>query len=327
MEGFEEIKMKANIPKMPNFSKKKVGIFVVAVAVIIFILTGLYTVNPEEVGVIQRFGKYVQTTEPGLHFKIPFGVDTLTKVKVKHVYKEEFGFRTLKSGVQTKYSTRNYDHESVMLTGDLNIADVEWIVQYRIKDPVKYLFRIRNITETIRDLSESVTREVVGDRSGDEVIVLSRKEIADIIQTELQKTLDEYESGIEIYTINLQNVNPPKPVRPAFNDVNSAKQERERIENEAWQKYNQIIPEAKGKAKRTIEEAEGYAINRVNRANGDAEKFIEIYNQYKKAKSVTKKRLYLETMQKVLPKMEKVYIVDDDQKGVLPLLNLEKGGK
>jgi membrane protease subunit HflK len=278
MEGFEEIKAKATVPRIPQFSKKKVRTILIIAAVIIFILTGLYTVNPDEVGIIQRFGKYIQTNEPGLHFKIPFGVDTLTKVKVKHVYKEEFGFRTLKSGVQTKYSTRNYDHESVMLTGDLNIADVEWIVQYRIKDPVKYLFRIRNITETIRDLSESVTREVVGDRSGDEVIVLSRKEIADIIQIELQKTLDEYEAGIEIYTINLQNVNPPERVRPAFNDVNSAKQERERIENEAWQKYNQIIPEAKGKAKRTIEEAEGYAINRVNRANGDAEKFIEIYN-------------------------------------------------
>jgi len=325
MEGFEEIK--ANIPKIPKFSKKKIGTFVIIAAVVIFIITGLYTVNPEEVGVIQRFGKYVHTTEPGLHFKIPFGVDVLTKVKVKHVYKEEFGFRTLKSGVQTKYSTRNYDQESVMLTGDLNIADVEWIVQYRIKDPVKYLFRIRNITETIRDLSESVTREVVGNRSGDEVIVLSRKEIADIIQVELQKTLDAYDSGIEIYTINLQNVNPPERVKPAFNNVNSSKQEKERIVNEAWQKYNQIIPEARGKALRTVEEAEGYAINRVNRATGDAEKFIKIYNQYKNAKSVTKKRLYLETMQKVLPKMEKVYIVDDDQKGVLPLLNLDKGGK
>jgi membrane protease subunit HflK len=312
---------------MPNVSKKKVGTIVIIAAVVIFILTGLYTVNPEEVGVIQRFGKYVQTTEPGLHFKIPFGVDKLTKVKVKNVYKEEFGFRTLTSGVQSKFSTRNYDQESVMLTGDLNIADVEWIVQYRIKDPVKYLFRIRNITETIRDLSESVTREVVGDRSGDEVIVLSRTEIANVIQTKLQTTLDAYGAGIEIYTINLQNVNPPERVKPAFNDVNSSKQEKERIVNEAWQKYNQIIPEARGKALRTVEEAEGYAVNRVNRATGDANKFIDIYNQYKNAKSVTKKRLYLETMQKVLPKMEKVYIVDDDQKGVLPLLNLQKGGK
>ncbi|HPR17275.1 MAG TPA: FtsH protease activity modulator HflK [Candidatus Cloacimonadota bacterium] len=325
MADFEEIKIPKN--KIPHFSKRKTVTTLIIVVVAIFFFTGLYTVDPEEVGVIQRFGKYVDTTQPGLHFKIPFGIDTLTKVKVKHVYKEEFGFRTLQPGVKSTYSTRGYDLESLMLTGDLNIADVEWIVQYRIKDPIKYLFHIRNIEETIRDLSESVTREVVGDRSSDEVIVLSRKDIADQIQTGLQQNLDDYGSGIEIYTINLQNVNPPDPVKPAFNDVNSAKQEKERIVNEAWQNYNQIIPEAKGKAKRTIEEAEGYAIDRVNRANGDAERFVQIYNQYKNAKSVTKKRLYLETMQKILPKLDKVYIVDDDLKGLLPLLDLQKGGE
>ena len=325
MAGFEEIKI--DQMKLPKVSMKKFLTFVVILAVIIFIFTGLYTINPEEVGVIQRFGKYIDTTEPGLHFKIPFGVDKLTKVKVKHVYKEEFGFRTLQSGVQTKYSARSYDYESIMLTGDLNIADVEWIVQYRIKDPVKYLFNIRNAEETIRDLAESVTRQIVGDRSGDEVIVLSRKEIADEIQILLQQKLDDYEAGIGIYTINLQNVNPPERVKPAFNDVNSAKQEKERILNEAWQQYNKIIPEAKGKAKRTIEEAEGFAVNRVNRAEGDADRFIKMYNQYKKAKSITKKRLYLETMQKILPKVEKVFIIDEDQAGILPLLNLDKGGK
>ncbi len=325
MAGFEEIKI--DQIKLPKVTMKKFLTFIIILAIIIFILTGLYTINPEEVGVIQRFGKYIDTTEPGLHFKIPFGVDRLTKVKVKHVYKEEFGFRTLQSGVQTKYSARSYDYESIMLTGDLNIADVEWIVQYRIKDPVKFLFNIRNVVETIRDLSESVTRQIVGDRSGDEVIVLSRKEIADEIQILLQQKLDDYEAGIGIYTINLQNVNPPERVKPAFNDVNSAKQEKERILNEAWQQYNKIIPEAKGKAKRTIEEAEGYAVNRVNRAEGDADRFIKMYNQYKKAKSITKKRLYLETMQKILPKVEKIFIIDEDQAGILPLLNLDKGGK
>jgi membrane protease subunit HflK len=325
MAGFEEIKI--DQMKLPKVSMKKFLTFVVILAVIIFILTGLYTIGPEEVGVIQRFGKYINTTEPGLHFKIPFGVDRLTKVKVKHVYKEEFGFRTLQSGVQTKYSARSYDYESIMLTGDLNIADVEWIVQYRIKDPVKFLFNIRNVVETIRDLSESATRQIVGDRSGDEVIVLSRKEIADEIQILLQQKLDDYETGIGIYTINLQNVNPPERVKPAFNDVNSAKQEKERILNEAWQQYNKIIPEAKGKAKRTIEEAEGFAVNRVNRAEGDADRFIKMYNQYKKPKSITKKRLYLETMQKILPKVEKIFIIDEDQAGILPLLNLDKGGK
>ncbi len=325
MEGFEEIRSKAKT--IPKFPRNKILPAILVLAVVIVILTGFYTVNPEEVGVIQRFGKYVNTTEPGLHFKIPFGIDVLTKVKVKHVYKEEFGFRTLQSGVKTKYSTRNYDYESLMLTGDLNIADVEWIVQYRIKDPYSYLFRIRNIEETIRDLAEAVVREVVGDRSVDEVIVISRKEIADLTQQLLQEDLDEYGAGIEIYTINLQNVNPPDRVKPAFNDVNSAKQEREKIINEAWQQYNNIIPEAEGKALKTVEEAEGYAVNRVNRANGDASRFVSIYNEYKNAKTVTKKRLYLETMQKVLPKVEKIYIVDEEQQGLLPLLNLDKGGE
>ncbi|MFC1887968.1 FtsH protease activity modulator HflK [Candidatus Cloacimonadota bacterium] len=325
MEGFEEIKSKAKT--IPKFPSNRILPTIIVLAVVAIIFTGFYTVNPEEVGVIQRFGKYLNTTEPGLHFKIPFGIDKLTKVKVKHVYKEEFGFRTLKSGVKTKYSSRNYDHESLMLTGDLNIADVEWIVQYRIKDPYSYLFRIRNIEETIRDLAESVVREVVGDRSVDETIVISRKEIADLTQLLLQEDLDEYGAGIEIYTINLQNVNPPDRVKPAFNDVNSAKQERERIINEAWQQYNNIIPEAEGKALKTIEEAEGYAVDRVNRANGDASRFVSMYNEYRNAKTVTKKRLYLETMVKVLPKVEKIYIVDEEQKGLLPLLNLDKGGE
>lgn len=325
MDNFEELKARAKV--VPKISPKRVSLIIIIIAALIILFTGFYTVNPEEVGVIQRFGKYITTTEPGLHFKIPFGVDVLTKVKVKHVYKEEFGFRTLQSGVKTKYSSRSFDQESLMLTGDLNIADVEWIVQYRIKDPVKYLFRIRNIEETIRDLSESVVRQIVGDRSVDEVIVLSRKDIANEVELLLQTQLDEYDAGIEIYTINLQNVNPPERVKPAFNDVNSAKQEREKIINQAWQEYNNIIPEAEGKAKRTIEEAEGYAVNRVNRANGDATRFIDMYNQYKNAKSVTRKRLYLETMQKILPNVDKVYIVDEDQKGILPLLNLDKGGK
>ncbi len=324
MNNFEEIKAQNKLPKI---SVKRLVTGIILVTVLILFLTGLYTVNPEEVGVIQRFGKYVETTEPGLHFKIPFGVDVLTKVKVKHVYKEEFGFRTLQAGVRTQYSKRTYNSEAIMLTGDLNIADVEWIVQYRIQDPVKYLFNVRNVEETLRDVSESVIREIVGDRSVDEVIVLNRKEIADKSTIVLQEQLKDYEAGVEIITINLQNVNPPEAVRPAFNDVNSAKQEKEKIINQAWQNYNQIVPEAKGKAKRTIEEAEGYAIDRTNRASGDATRFVQIYNRYRTAKIVTKKRMYLETMQKILPGIERVYVVDEEQSGILPLLNLDKGGK
>ena len=321
-QKFEDINLrKIKVPK------KFVGIGLIILAAIIILLTGLYTVNPEEVGVIQRFGKYLSTTQPGLHFKIPFGVDKLTKVKVKHVFKEEFGFRTIQAGVRTKYSTQSFNNEAIMLTGDLNIADVEWIVQYRIKDPVKYLFNVRNVEETMHDVSESVVREVVGDRSVDEVIVLNRKEIADKSQIMLQEQLDIYNAGLEIVTINLQNVNPPTAVQPAFNNVNSAKQEKERIINEAWEKYNQVIPEAEGKSKRTVEEAEGYAVNRVNRANGDANRFIQMYNEYRYSKTVTRKRLYLEMMEKVLPNVEKKYIIDDKQSSILPLLNLEQGGK
>ncbi len=322
MPKIEELNIKQI--KLP---KRKIITGIIILAAVIFFATGLYTVNPEEVGVIQRFGKYLSTTQPGLHFKIPFGVDNLTKVKVKHVFKEEFGFRTLQAGVRTKYSTRSYNNEAIMLTGDLNIADVEWIVQYRIKDPVMYLFKVRNVEETMRDVSESVIREVVGDRSVDEIIVLNRKEIADKSLIMLQEQLDIYNAGLEIVTINLQNVNPPEAVQPAFNNVNSAKQEKERIINEAWEKYNQVIPEAEGKAKRTIEEAEGYAINRVNRANGDANRFIQMYNKYRYSKTVTKKRLYLEMMEKVLPKVEKKYVIDDEANNVLPLLNLGQGGK
>jgi membrane protease subunit HflK len=284
-------------------------------------------VNPEEVGVIQRFGKYTRTTEPGLHFKIPFGVEALTKVPVKEVFKQEFGFRTLRAGVKTQYSTRDYSHESLMLTGDLNIASIEWILQYRIRDAVAYLFNVRNVEETIRDVAEYTMREVVGDRSFDEAIVLNRQMVAFESQKLMQKILDNYKSGIEIVTINLKNTNPPDKVKPAFNEVNSAKQEKEKIINEAWKEYNRIIPEAEGKAKQTIEEAQGYALNRVNRANGDASRFLDIYNQYRFAKDVTKKRLYLETMEKVLPRIEQIYIVDDKQSGILPLLNLDKGGK
>ncbi|MCF7858919.1 MAG: FtsH protease activity modulator HflK [Candidatus Cloacimonetes bacterium] len=322
MAKIEELNLKDM--KLP---KRKIFTGLIILIAVIFLATCFYTVNPEEVGVIQRFGKYVSISEPGLNFKIPFGVDKLTKVKVKNVYKEEFGFRTLQAGVRTKYSTQTYNNEAIMLTGDLNIADVEWIVQYRVKDPAKFLFNVRNVEETLRDVSESITREVVGDRSVDEVIVLNRKEIADKSEIILQERLDIYNTGVEIVTINLQNVNPPEPVRPAFNNVNSAKQQKEKITNEAWEQYNQTIPEAEGKAKRTIEEAEGYALNRVNRANGDANRFIQMYNTYRYSKSVTKKRLYLEMMEKVLPNVEKKFIVDDKQNNVLPLLNLGQGGK
>ena len=320
MPEFDEIKVKKQT--IPQFPKKRVITALIIILVLIFLATGLYTIDPEEVGVIQRFGKYTSTTTPGLHFKIPFGVDNLTKVKVTNVYKEEFGFRTIQPGINSRFSSRDFSSESLMLTGDLNIADLEWIVQYRVKDPVKYLFNVRDIEKTIRDGSEATIRQIVGDRSVDEVIVLSRKEINDLAQIKLQKLLDGYQTGVEIVTINLQNVNPPDKVKPAFDNVNSSKQEKERIVNEAWEQYNKVIPEARGKAKQTIQEAEGYAVNRVNRAQGEADRFNQIYQEYRLSKSVTRKRLYLETMEEIIPTIDKLFIIDDKLEGLLPLLNL-----
>lgn len=329
MSEFKDLnfnKAKSTNIKIPSIKipKKSLGIIIVAILVIAFLISGFYTINPDEAGVLQRFGKYIKTSSPGLNFKIPFGIDKLTKVKITRVFKEEFGFRTTSAGVKSTFSQQEYPTESIMLTGDLNVADVEWIVQYKIKDPYKYLFNIRNITNTIRNLSEAVIRRLVGDRSVDEVIVLSRQEIADEAQKELQKELDNYNAGIQIAIVKLQNVNPPQPVQPAFNDVNSAKQEEEKTVNNAWQEYNRVIPEAEGKAKEILEKAKGYAVNRVNRATGEADRFSSIYKEFRKSKEVTKKRIYLETMGDILTKVENIYIVDDNQQSVLPLLNLGK---
>jgi len=308
-------------------SRRKALIILVLVILGIFLLTGFYIVNPEEQAVVQRFGQYVRTEEPGLHFKIPFGVEQQPAIKVRKIQKSEFGFRTLQSGIKTQYSDKDYSDESLMLTGDLNIAEVEWIVQFRIKDPRAYLFNVRNPDETLLELSESATRQIVGDRSIDEVLTLSRKEIAYLVQQRLQASLDEYDSGVEIVAVNLQNVKPPEPVQPAFNAVNSAMQERDRIKNEAEQQYNQVIPEATGAAERSIQEAMGYKVARVNRAKGDAQKFTQVLAEYRKAPQVTRRRLYLETMKEILAEVDNVYVVDEDMKGVLPLLNLQGGSR
>ena len=299
---------------------------VIAVIGIWAIFSAVYTIGADEVGVIKRLGAYNRTTDPGLHFKMPWGIETVQKVKVQRVFKMEFGFRTIKAGVQTQYSSADFSAESLMLTGDLNAALVEWIVQYRIKDPVNYLFKVYDVEGTIRDVSESVMRQVVGDNSVDEVIILSRKDIAQRVAELMQELLDEYETGIDIVTVNLQDVNPPVPVQPAFNEVNEARQERERIINEAWEAYNSEIPKAKGEAEQIILEAEGYATNRINRARGDADRFLAVWREYNRAKDVTQRRLYLETMQEIFPKIENVYIIDDEIKSFLPLLQLDGKG-
>jgi len=304
------------------------GIFLaVAVVALIILFTSFYQIGADEVGVIKRFGAYVTTTQPGLHLKIPFGIDTLIKVKVQRVLKEEFGFRTVRAGVRSQYARDKSLSESLMLTGDLNSAVVEWIVQYRIKDPVAYLFNVRGITKTIRDISEAVMRQVVGDHSVDEVIILSRRDIALECQEKIQNRLDLYNTGINIVTLELKDVNPPDPVKPSFNEVNEAKQEKDKMVNEAWEAYNKVVPRAQGEAEKTIRQAEGYALNRVNRAKGDANKFKSIWTEYNRAKDVIRRRLYLETMLEVLPAIEKKVILDKDVKNLVPLLQLGKGGE
>ncbi|MCK9996716.1 MAG: FtsH protease activity modulator HflK [Candidatus Krumholzibacteria bacterium] len=317
--------------KIPQFDRSKIQLIVGGVLILILALTSFYTIDPEETGLVLRFGKYVRATDPGLHFKIPFGAERVLKVPIQRQLKEEFGFRTVKAGIKSQYSVKPYQDESNMLTGDLNAAVVEWVVQYRIVDPYKYLFQVRNVEKTFRDMSEAVMRKVVGDHIVNEVLTVGRAEVALQVTIELQELCDQYETGIKVDQVVLQDVNPPDPVKPSFNAVNEAQQEKEKLINLAQSEYNREIPKAKGAAQQTIQEAEGYAMDRVNRSQGDALLFTAIYDAYRQAPEVTRTRMYLETMTEVLPQVQSKIIVDDGLKGVLPLLNLNsnetKGGK
>jgi len=299
------------------------GIWIVIIVVAaLWGISCFYTIQPGEAGVVQRFGKFVRITGPGLNLKLPAGIESLIKVRVQYVYTEEFGIRTIQAGVDTEYSSsREYLDESLMLTGDLNCAVVPWIVQFRLADPYKYLFKVRDVKKTLRDMSEAVMRQVVGDRSINEVIT-ERLEIATTVKVELQKTMNEAETGITIVTVELKRVTVPDPVQPSFNEVNQSLQEKERMIYEAREAYNKVIPEASGEAQRVLREAEGYALERINQAKGDAARFLSLWTEYANAKDVTRRRLYLEAMQAVLPKLGKTYIIDPEQGGLLPLLNL-----
>jgi membrane protease subunit HflK len=300
-----------------------VRLVIVVIALIVLAVTGYYQVEPDEVGVVQRFGEHVRTTQPGPHFKIPFGVETVAKVPTERQLKMEFGFRTLQAGIQSTFAAPpDVVDEAIMLTGDLNVAVVEWIVQFRIKDEKAYLFNVRNVGETFHYMTEAVMRQVVGDHSVDEVITVGREAIARQAQEELQVLCDLYEIGIEVQQIVLQDVNPPDPVKPAFNEVNQAIQEKERAINEAWADYNKAVPRARGAAEPMIRAAEGYALERVNNAEGDANRFEAMYAEYRKAPDVTRTRLYLETMGELIPRLGRKLILDEDSKGVLPLLQL-----
>ena len=258
---------------------------------------------------------------------MPFGIETLEKVPVQRQLKEEFGFRTSRAGIRSQYDTRSYEEESLMLTGDLNAAEVEWIVQYRISDPYKFLFKVRNALQTFRDMNEAVMREIVGDRSVNEALTIGRVEIASTVTEKLQQLSDQYDIGLKVDQVVLQDVTPPESVKPAFNEVNEAQQEKEKLINQARSEYNKVIPKARGDAQRTIETARGYAIERINNAKGEAQKFDAVFKEYLKAPAVTRERIYLETMNDVMQKVGRKLITDDEASGILPLFQLGKEGQ
>jgi membrane protease subunit HflK len=297
--------------------------FFAFIAIVAGVLSSWYTVKPDEAGIIVRFGKILKTAPPGLHFKAPFGVDQVFKVAVKRQQKQEFGFATRGGSNPTQFNQEGgMEAEKQMVSGDLNAALVEWVIQYRITEPENYLFKVRNADLTLRDASESVMREVVGDRTVDEVITIGRQEIEDECEVKLRELVKTYQLGMTIDQVQLKDVNPPQPVQASFNEVNQAEQEKEKLINVANGQYNREVPKQRGESIRTVSEADGYALKRINEAEGDAARFNALFTEYEKAPLVTKRRIYLETMQDVMPTIGKRIIIDVKAQGILPLLNL-----
>ncbi|MBZ0272321.1 FtsH protease activity modulator HflK [bacterium] len=309
----------------PDFNPgRAVGIVLLVLVGLFALVTAFYTVPSDSVAVVQRFGKYLKDVPPGLHFKIPLGIDAATIVPVKRQLKQEFGFAT--PGATDPYQSQSpadQTRETQMVTGDLNAALVEWVVQYRISEPAKYLFAVREPAQTLRHVSESVMREVVGDRTVDEVITIGRQEIEAESLTKMQELSSKYAMGISIDQVQLKNINPPEPVQSSFNEVNQAQQEKEKLINEARREYNKVIPLAEGEKDQRIREADGYRLKRINEAEGDVARFNALLAEYVKAPEVTRRRIYVETLQEVLPSLQSKIIIDDEARGILPLLNLD----
>ena len=310
--------------EIPEFNFKLIP--VVLAALVIWLLTGTYMVGPDEVGVVRTFGKHTRVAQSGLNWHFPVPIETVNTPKVTEVKRIEIGFRTLRNG-----QYRTVEKESLMLTGDENIVDAEMIVQYKIKDPVAYLFNIVEPELTVREAAEASLRTVVGRNKIDETLTTGKFTIQEETKFQLQSILDLYESGIHVVAVQLQDVSPPKEVIGAFKDVASAKEDKNRMVNQAEGYRNDLIPKARGEGEAMIRDAEGFRESRIKRAEGDAAKFTTILQEYRKAKSITEKRLYLETMEKVLPGIEKIIIPDKDSGNMLNLLNLnpgtEKGGQ
>lgn len=315
---FNQINVPPGIKKILNSTR----LIIVLIVVVILIFGSFFQVETEEVAVITRFGKYMRSVESGLNMKLPL-IEKAYKVPVERQQKLEFGFRTVSAGVRTQYTKSGLQDESLMLTGDLNLADVEWVVQYRVEDPYNYLFKVRNPETTLRDIAEAAMRQIVGDRTVNEVLTVGRTEIATKMEELTQKICREYSLGIKIDQVVLQDVNPPDPVKDAFNAVNEAQQEKETLINKAKSEYNKVIPKASGQAEETIQKAEGYATERVNMALGEVARFNDLYREYVKAPEVTRRRIYLETLQDVIPKLGNKVITDDKGNQALPLLQMK----
>ena len=315
-----------------DLSKYK-GVMQAVVIVIVLCFTAytsVFTVDPEEKAVVLKFGKEDRIVGQGLHFKLPFFMEQEYKVPVQRQLKLEFGFRTAgnetrQQYAQTQYSGGGYAAESLMLTGDLNVASIEWVTQYKIADPVKYLFKVRNVDQTFRDMNEAVMREIIGDRTINEVLTIGRGEIQNLAMEKLSALCKEYTLGIVVSQVILQDVSPPEPVKPAFNEVNQAEQEKETTIQNALAEYNREIPKAECTALKTVEAAEGYAVKRVNEAIGSVSRFTQVFEEYQKAPNITRQRIYLETMAEIYQAVDRKIIIDEDVNGVLPLLNLNQG--
>jgi membrane protease subunit HflK len=304
---------------MPGGGPRGLIVFVVIALAGVGAWTAYYTVPSDSVAVVQRFGKFLKVVPPGLHFKLPLGIDAATIVPVKRQLKQEFGFTT--PGASDPYqSSHDEKRETEMVTGDLNAALVEWVVQYRISDPAKFLFEVREPSATLRYVSESVMREVVGDRTVDEVITIGRQEIETEALVKMQALSTKYAMGISIDQVQLKNINPPGPVQESFNEVNQAQQEKEKLINEARRDYNKVIPLAEGEKDQRIREADGYRLKRINEAEGDVARFSALLAEYSKAPEVTRRRIYIETLQDVMPGIRSKIIIDEQTRSILPLL-------
>ncbi len=315
--------------KFPKLKPKTIGIIIIGLLIVITAFSSFYMVDQKEQAVILLFGEFNRITEPGLHFKLPFGIEKNYNVPTQRILKEEFGFRTEEPGITTRYSSRDYTGESIMVTGDLNIIDVQWIIQYQIADPMNWLFKVENQRKTIRDISQSVINQLVGDRTIFDVIGSERTNIEQKGEDMMNHFFKLYELGVQVTTVKLQDIVPPKgAVHDAFEDVNKSIQDLNRLINEGKEAYNNAIPKARGQAKQVIQAAEGYAAQKVNKAKGDIARFLAVYGEYRKNPKITRTRLYYEMIEEIFKETENTDLIDKNLKNFIPFkpLNGKQGG-